>query len=225
MISISDLKFSYSTKTNCILDIPEFELNSQETFFLFGPSGSGKTTFLEILAGILSPQSGKVVVDGVDLASLAPAQKDRFRAEHLGIIFQQFNLIPYLTMIDNIDLPFLFNGKPKDENLRSHLIQKLGLENIKDQVVSKLSTGQQQRVAVARALSSRPKLIIADEPTSALDYDHRENFLSLLFELCHAQKTTLVFVSHDRSIEKLFSKSLSLLEINRAAIKGADGEV
>jgi putative ABC transport system ATP-binding protein len=225
MISISDLKFSYSTKTNCILDIPEFELNSQETFFLFGPSGSGKTTFLEILAGILSPQSGKVVVDGVDLASLAPAQKDRFRAEHLGIIFQQFNLIPYLTMIDNIDLPFLFNGKPKDENLRSHLIQKLGLENIKDQVVSKLSTGQQQRVAVARALSSRPKLIIADEPTSALDYDHREKFLSLLFELCHAQKTTLVFVSHDRSIEKLFSKSLSLLEINRAAIKGADGEV
>ena len=105
------------------------------------------------------------------------------------------------------------------------LIQKLGLEGHESQIVSELSTGQQQRVAVARALSSRPKLIIADEPTSALDYDHREKFLNLLFELCFEQKTTLIFVSHDRSIQKLFSKSLSLLDLNRASVKGAPNDV
>ena len=214
MISISNLKFSYSEKTPLILDIPEFNLNPQETFFLFGPSGSGKTTFLEILAGILTPQSGKVVVDGVDLTTLSASEKDRFRAEHLGIIFQQFNLIPYLNMKENIELPFLFNQKPKDEKWQAHLLEKLGLSGLQKQTVSQLSTGQQQRIAVARALSSRPQLIIADEPTSALDYDHRERFLSLLFELCREQKTTLIFVSHDRSIQKLFSKSLSLPDLN-----------
>lgn len=223
MISISDLKFTYPGSSQPVLDVPEFKLSSGERFFLFGPSGSGKTTFLEILAGILSPQAGKVSVNGVDLMGLSASQKDQFRALHLGIIFQQFNLIPYLNVKENIDLPFLFNGKPKDDNFQDRLLSKLGLDHLKNRIVSELSTGQQQRVAVVRALSSRPNLIIADEPTSALDYDHREKFLSLLFELCSEQKTTLMFVSHDRSIESMFSKSASLLDVNRVKPLSLEG--
>lgn len=223
MIEISGLKFTYPGASQPVLDIPEFKLMAGERFFLFGPSGSGKTTFLEVLAGILWPQDGKVNVNGVNLVGLSAAEKDRFRALHLGIIFQQFNLIPYLNVKENIDLPFLFNGKTKDETLQDRLLSKLGLGHLKDKVVSELSTGQQQRVAVVRALCSKPELIIADEPTSALDYDHREKFLSLLFELCEEQKTTLVFVSHDRSIQKLFSRSASLLDLNR--VKSLSSEV
>lgn len=215
MIEVSGLKFTYPGTLQPVLDIPEFKLNAGERFFLFGPSGSGKTTFLEILAGILTPQSGKVIVNGRDLLDLSAAEKDQFRALHFGIIFQQFNLITYLNVKENIDLPFLFNGKPKDEVLQERLLSKLGLLQLKNKIVAELSTGQQQRVAVARALCSKPELIIADEPTSALDYDHREKFLSLLFELCEEQKTTLVFVSHDRSIQKMFSRGASLLDLNR----------
>lgn len=222
MIEVSDLKFTYPGSIAPVLDVPAFKLKAGERFFLFGPSGSGKTTFLEILAGILWPQSGKVIVNGIDLVGLTASRKDQFRALHLGIIFQQFNLISYLNVKENIDLPFLFNGKPKDEVLQDRLLSKLGISHLKNKIVAELSTGQQQRVAVVRALCSKPELIIADEPTSALDYDHREKFLSLLFELCEEQKATLVFVSHDRSIQKMFSSSASLLDLNRAKVLPAE---
>lgn len=217
MIQISNLKFSYSGSAQPVLDIPEFQVRAGEKVFLFGPSGSGKTTFLEILAGILQPQSGVTKVAGQDLVGLTASEKDQFRAQHMGIIFQQFNLIPYLNIKENIDLPFLFNEKHKDEKLQEKLLARLGLTAMKEKLVTELSTGQQQRVAVVRALSTRPQLIIADEPTSALDYDHREKFLTLLFELCDEQNATLIFVSHDRSIQQLFSRSQSLLDLNRAS--------
>lgn len=216
MIHISGLKFTYPGSAQPVLDIPEFQVQAGEKVFLFGPSGSGKTTFLEILAGILQPQSGVTQVAGQDLGALTAAEKDKFRANNMGIIFQQFNLIPYLNVKENIELPFLFNGKPKDESLQDKLLSRLGLTAFKNKPVSELSTGQQQRVAVVRALVIQPQLIIADEPTSALDYDHREKFLALLFELCAEQKATLIFVSHDRSIQKMFSRSQSLLDLNRA---------
>ena len=215
MIEISGLKFTYDGATQPVLEIPEFKVQSGEKVFLFGPSGSGKTTFLELLAGILQPQTGQIKVAGTNLVGLSSAQKDQFRAQHMGIIFQQFNLIPYLNVKENIDLPFLFNEKPKDEVLQEKVLTRLGLLPFKNKVVNELSTGQQQRVAVVRALSTKPQLIIADEPTSALDYDQREKFLALLFDLCDEQKATLIFVSHDRSIEKLFSRSQSLLDLNR----------
>lgn len=217
MIEISGLKFTYPGSNQAVLDIPEFQMRTGDKVFLYGPSGSGKTTFLEILAGILQPQYGVTKVAGTDLVSLTASQKDQFRAQHMGIIFQQFNLIAYLNVKENIDLPFLFNQKSKDEKLQEKLLSRLGLTAFKEKVVTELSTGQQQRVAVVRALSTRPQLIIADEPTSALDYDQREKFLSLLFELCDEQNATLIFVSHDRSIQKLFSRSHSLLDLNRAS--------
>jgi putative ABC transport system ATP-binding protein len=214
-LQIKNLKFSYSKHP--LLKIDHLEIERGENVFLFGPSGSGKSTLLELIAGILKPQEGDLYVMGSEenpnnLAQMSLSQLDHFRAENIGYIFQSFNLIPYLSVQENIQLPFLFQKKSYNESEMFELIERLGLASFADRAVSQLSVGQQQRVAVARALLKKPKLILADEPTSALDYDHRENFLKLLFQLCEKEKTTVLFVSHDRSIEKLFDRSLNLLE-------------
>lgn len=214
-VQIENLVFSYTAEP--LLNISHFEVEQGQMLFLFGPSGSGKSTFLELMAGILRPQSGVLKIEGQNLAEMTLAQLDRFRAEYIGYIFQSFNLIPYLSVLENIELPFLFqkNQTALDSELLEKLVEQLGLKTLLSRPVSQLSVGQQQRVAVARALIKKPRLILADEPTSALDYDHRETFLKILFNLCRQQKTTVLFVSHDRSIEKLFDRAISLLEINQ----------
>lgn len=213
-IEIKDLTFSYGS--NSILDLDSITVNEGEMAFLFGPSGSGKSTLLELLAGILKAQSGTLKVAGQNLPNLSDTELDRYRAENVGYIFQSFNLIPYLSVTENIQLPYLFQpGSKVDTGLMNHLINELGLDLYRDKPVAELSVGQQQRVAVARALIKKPKIILADEPTSALDYDHREKFLKTLFTLCRENKITVLFVSHDRGIEKLFDRSISLLEHNR----------
>ncbi len=212
ILRIQDLKFSYGN--NSILELPRIEIFQGEMVFLFGPSGSGKSTLLELIAGVLKPSSGDLIVHGQNISQLNLSQLDHYRAQNIGYIFQNFNLIPFLSVIENIQLPFLFHKKGFDKVTMERLIQRLGLSPFVDRAVSQLSVGQQQRVAVARALLKKPSLILADEPTSALDYDHRENFLNLLFELCRLEKTTVLFVSHDRSIEKLFDRALNLQEIN-----------
>lgn len=232
MVKIENLKFSYhpSGATSPILDIPFLDIRKNEKIFLYGPSGSGKTTLLEILAGVLVPQSGKVLIDQVDIAQLSGTERDQFRAQRLGYIFQSFNLLSYLSVMENILLPL--NLSPSKmaqfasielaaEKARA-LCQRLGIAGVLAKPVSQLSVGQQQRVAVARALLGQPRVILADEPTSALDQDHREKFLKLLFEMCQEQQTTLVFVSHDRSIQSLFDRSISIQEINKALL--ADSE-
>ncbi len=212
-IQIRNLKFSYG-ETN-ILDIPELQVSKGEIVFLFGPSGSGKSTLLEMIAGILKAQAGDLIIDDKNLTDLNLAQLDQFRAGSIGYIFQSFNLIPYLSVMENIELPFLFQQQAVDSKERDHLINRLGLAHYIDRPVAQLSVGQQQRVAVARALLKKPKIILADEPTSALDYNHRENFLKLLFELCREHQTTVLFVSHDRTIEKLFDRSIDLMTLNQ----------
>jgi putative ABC transport system ATP-binding protein len=212
-IELRQLKFSYGETP--ILDIPQLQVNKGEIVFLFGPSGSGKSTLLEMIAGILKPQSGDLIIDEKNLSNLNLSQLDQFRADTIGYIFQSFNLIPYLSVTENIELPFLFQKVEIDAKERDHLIQRLGLAAFIDRPVAQLSVGQQQRVAVARALLKKPKIILADEPTSALDYNHRENFLKLLFELCREHQTTVLFVSHDRTIEKLFDRSIDLLALNQ----------
>lgn len=212
-IEISNLKFSYGA--HAILDIDQFKVNAGEVVFLYGPSGSGKSTLLELIAGVLKAQSGILKVGSQNLAELNSADLDFYRAGNVGYIFQSFNLIPYLSVMENILLPFLFqDNKPNLEEVKN-LISDLGLKDHINKPVTELSVGQQQRVAVARALIKKPNVILADEPTSALDYDHREKFLKILFELCRKNNTTVLFVSHDRSIEKLFDRSISLLEHNR----------
>lgn len=222
LIQVQNLQYRYPKATHDTLSIPEFQIEKGERVYLYGPSGSGKTTLLEIFAGILKATSGKVEIAGQDLAKLSEKERDQFRAQHLGYIFQSFNLIPYLSVQENIELPTHMNphrpSKPNSEELRQtvhQLCQRLGIESLLSKKVTELSVGQQQRVAVARALCGKPDLILADEPTSSLDTDHRERFLQLMFELCEQSKTTVLFVSHDRTIQHLFSRAVSLESINK----------
>ena len=195
--------------------------------FLEGPSGSGKTTLLNLLGGVAVPEKGSVRVDGTDLAQLASSARDRFRAEHIGFIFQMFNLVPYLSVEDNVVLPCRFSAARRERasdqphglvGEAARLVSAMGLDlaEIGGRAVSALSVGQQQRVAAARALIGTPGLVIADEPTSALDTDSRTAFLDLLFKETTAIGATLVFVSHDRSLSGSFDRSVSLGDINRA---------
>lgn len=222
LITLRDLSYTYEGQEKPTLRVPDFTVNKGEELFLYGPSGTGKTTLLEILAGVLRPNSGSVEILGQDLLKMSDAQRDSFRAEHMGYVFQSFNLIPYLSVRENIELPLHLSparrarlGSVDTEMVIRALCGNLGISELLEKRVTELSVGQQQRVAVARALLGKPDLLLADEPTSALDSDHREKFLKLLFELSELYGTTVVFVSHDRSIEKLFTRSISLESINK----------
>jgi putative ABC transport system ATP-binding protein len=220
-VCLQDVRFSYR-KDRPILDIPALTIERGESVFVFGPSGSGKTTLLGLLAGILRADSGSVQALGHDLSQMSNSQRDHFRGSHVGYIFQMFNLIPYLTVAENIGLPCRLDaarrqrlgGVPLPQAV-AQVAERLGIEPLLKENVVNLSVGQQQRVAAARSLIGTPWLVIADEPTSALDSDHRERFIELLFENCRAAGSTLIFVSHDRSLMHLFSRSVSLPDLNR----------
>ena len=220
-VDIEQLSFSYRAP-KAVLQISALAIAKGEKVFLYGPSGCGKTTLLGLLAGVLRATEGRVAVLGQDLARMSGPARDTLRGSRIGYIFQMFNLIPYLNVIDNILLPCrisrerrarLHGRDPQREALT--LAQQLGIEEIIGADVIDLSVGQQQRVAVARALMGAPELVIADEPTSALDEDHRERFLDLLFRHCREIGSTLIFVSHDRRMMPLFDRAISLAEINR----------
>ena len=222
-IDVRHLRFRYG-RGPWVLDMPELTLERGTRAFLFGPSGSGKTTLLGVLAGVLEPDEGEVKVLGRDLATLSGADRDAFRAEHIGYVFQMFNLIPYLSVLDNIALPARMNAARRArldgagvKEAAALLADHLQIGDLLKKPVTKLSVGQQQRVAACRALIGAPELIVADEPTSSLDFDRREAFLELLFRECERAGATLVFVSHDRTLEGMFSRRISLPDINRAA--------
>lgn len=222
LIEIRDLQFTYPGQTSPTLRVPEFSVIRGEELFLYGPSGTGKTTFLELLSGVLRPTQGTMKILGFDFSQMSDAERDAFRAEHMGYVFQSFNLIPYLSVQENIELPLHLSPARRarlggvDNNMVIRaLCGNLGIGDLLGKNVAELSVGQQQRVAVARALLGKPDLILADEPTSALDADHREKFLKLMFELAELYGSTVVFVSHDRSIEKLFTRTISLDSINK----------
>jgi putative ABC transport system ATP-binding protein len=220
LVHLKDVEFQYEAATHKTLDIPSLKIEKGEKVFLFGPSGSGKSTLLEILAGVLAPQKGSVEILGKNLAQMKSAERDQFRAGHLGYVFQSFNLIPYLSVEENILLPLSLSELRRQrlsnaEAEVDHLCSSLGISAFRQRRVTALSVGQQQRVAVARALLGSPELILADEPTSSLDFDHREKFIQLLFRVCEEKGTTVLFVSHDRGLEKLFSRSISFHDINQ----------
>jgi putative ABC transport system ATP-binding protein len=223
MIQISELNFSYSSNKP-VLVIPEFSVNKGETLFVYGPSGCGKTTFLEILCGILQPESGELNFLDKAFSTLSLSERDQMRADHIGYVFQSHNLIPYLTARQNIELPCWLSAVKKSRLKKSlleevnFLAERLGVSEVIDKRVTELSLGQSQRVAVARALMGSPELILADEPTSALDFDHKQKFLQLLFELSKLVQTTVVFVSHDQTLLPQFSRSVSLPEINQRSL-------
>lgn len=215
VIQIKDLHFRYPSEKQDLLQIPDLEIQAGEKVFVRGPSGSGKSTWLELIAGIQLAQSGAVNVCGQDLTNLDEVGRDRFRADHLGFIFQNFNLLPFLNVRENIQLGISFSpvrrGRVKEGDVE-HLLERLGLAGFADRRAQDLSVGQAQRVAAARALLGRPEIILADEPTSALDSDHREAFLRLLFDVVEESQMTLIFVSHDRSLASLFHRSLDLTD-------------
>lgn len=215
MLSIRQLRFKYVGTNRGRIQIDLFDVAKGEKIFLHGPSGSGKTTFLELLAGILKPESGSLQLDGVELAQLSPKHRDKHRADNIGYIFQSFNLIPYLSVYENITLPLQFRSRQRKIDI-DHLVTHLGIHDLLAYKTTELSVGQQQRVAAARALVAQPKIILADEPTSALDFDHREKFLRLLFDLCHEYQISLIFVSHDLTLQSLFDRSVALADINLA---------
>ena len=223
-IDIRNLRFRYG-EGPWVLDIPELTLERGTRAFLFGPSGSGKTTLLGVLAGVLEANEGEVTVLDEDLASLSGPQRDAFRAEHIGYVFQMFNLIPYLSVIDNITLPVRMHAGRRSrldgagvKESAALLAGHLHIGDLLSKPVTELSVGQQQRVAACRALIGAPELIVADEPTSSLDFDRREDFLELLFQECERAGATLVFVSHDRALEGMFSRTISLPDVNKAVL-------
>lgn len=222
-IELSQVEFSWSG-AQPLLGIKQLAIGQGERVFLRGPSGSGKSTLLGLIGGVLVPASGSVRLLGTDIAGLRAADRDRFRGEHLGFVFQMFNLIPYLNVLENVLLPVEFSrarrdrvGKDQSGEAR-RLLQALGLAgDILKRGVTQLSIGQQQRVAAARALLGRPEILIADEPTSALDADTRAGFLELLLGECRQLGTTLLFVSHDTSLQSQFDRSLAMADINTVA--------
>lgn len=227
-VQLRDVRFGWPGSHD-VIDIHEFDVEYAERLFLVGPSGSGKSTLLSLLGGVCIPQRGTVTMLGTRLSSLNGWQRDRFRADHIGFVFQMFNLVPYLSMIDNVTLPCQFSRRRRDaarsssgdikheaERLLDHL--ELGFAKTRRRPVTSLSIGQQQRVALARALIGSPEIIIADEPTSALDEGTRERFLELLFEECAKHATTLLLVSHDERLGSLFDRRIHLANINRAQL-------
>ena len=230
-VLLDKIKYSW-VKGAPLLDIATCYISSGERVFIQGPSGSGKSTLLNLLTGLLLPDAGSVSIAGSDISSLSAVKRDCFRADHIGFIFQQFNLLPYLSLIDNVMLACRFSairtqravdhyGSVKQS--AEQLLIELGLEKQLRQgvTVAELSVGQQQRVAVARALIGSPDLLIADEPTSALDAASRDVFTKLLLAEASRHKSTLLLVSHDEALSHYFDRTILLEHINCAGASDA----
>ncbi len=224
LVSIERLRFSWPGMAKPVLAIDEWHLQAGEQVFVFGPSGCGKSTLLGLIGGVHSAQSGRVCVLQKDLALMKGSARDRYRVDHIGFIFQQFNLIPYLSALENVLLPLRFSKlraqRIQEPNMTleaNRLLRALDLpERLADQPARLLSVGQQQRVAAARALIGRPELVIADEPTSSLDAERQQAFLVLLARECSSSGASLLFVSHDKRLADGFHRTLDLPAINHA---------
>lgn len=197
------------------IQVNDWQVKQGERIFLHGKSGSGKTTLLNLLSGILTPEQGSITVLNEPFSTLSESKRDRFRARHIGVVFQQFNLISHLTVAQNIRLAAHFAGNtPPDNDQLKTLINALHLPaDVLHKKAQQLSVGQQQRVAIARALVNEPEILLVDEPTSALDADARDAFMTLLIDLCEAHNTTLIFVSHDQSLSKYLTSRVSVNDI------------
>ena len=232
IIDVRDLRFAWQRSAGNVLDIDRFVVDAGERVFLQGPSGSGKTTLLSILGAVARPNQGEVWINGTKVSALRGSVRDQFRVDQIGFLFQMFNLIPYLSPLQNVLLPCRFSARRNKSASRERslteearrLLSQLGLSGkLVKQRAGNLSVGQQQRVAAARALIGSPELIIADEPTSALDADARINFLHLLFDECNRNGATILFVSHDRALADQFDRTVNLVDINHVHLTGSAG--
>lgn len=216
-ILLEDITFSWNPQPGSFsLRLDRFELAKGESVLLTGPSGSGKSTLLGMICGTLVPNQGNISVLGQSYSQLSGSARDRFRADHFGIIFQMFNLLPYLSILDNVLIPLHFSKKRKlraDESEAIRILASLGLEQFDLQKTSDLSVGQQQRVAAARAFIGAPEIIIADEPTSSLDEGRQADFMELLFAEKARTQASLLMVSHDLRLAERFDRVINLEDI------------
>ncbi|MFT3847608.1 MAG: ATP-binding cassette domain-containing protein [Propionivibrio sp.] len=221
-IALTDVLFRWPGQDCHCLDIPELSIAAGESVFLFGPSGSGKSSLLSLIGGVTSPERGRISVLGTDLARLSARQRDAFRADHIGFVFQQFNLLPWLSALDNVLLPLSFSPERKrragDGSAEAErLLDRLDLaRELWHKPAGLMSVGQQQRIAVARALLGHPEIVIADEPTSGLDAARQASFLELLRSQTDVAGASLLFVSHDERLASRFDRKIALDAINRA---------
>lgn len=227
-IDVLDLRFTWPGAARPCIDLARFQVAAGEAVFVHGPSGCGKSTLLSLLCGVLVADAGHVSLLAQDWRGLSASRRDARRADHVGYIFQQFNLLPYLSALDNVLLPCRFSRVRRERaqaavagsvvEQAGHLLAQVGLpQALWRQPATALSVGQQQRVAAARALIGHPEVVIADEPTSSLDEAARDRFMSLLLEACRGAGTAVVFVSHDLRLAERFDRCVALPSINRAA--------
>ncbi len=228
-IRITNLTFSWEPQDPTVLAIENLTVNAGTQTLITGPSGSGKTSLLNILSGVTVSNTGSVDILGQEMAALDAQARDKFRADKIGVIFQMFNLLPYLSILENVTLSCMFSSKRRAaaqdeggvEDQARYLLDALQLSpsEFGERPVDTLSIGQQQRVAAARALIGRPGLVIADEPTSALDARNRETFVNLVSKVCKENNATLIVVSHDEALFKHFEHRIDMETVN-AALSG-----
>ncbi len=219
VLEISDLTKAYAQpdgRRQAVVDIPSFTLEAGQQVALRGTSGSGKTTFLHLIAGILAADTGEIRIGGENMAALTESQRDRLRAGRLGYIFQTFNLLQGYTALDNVLLGMAFGPGGVDRAHAAQLLRRVGLADRLAYRPRQLSTGQQQRVAVARALANRPQLVLADEPTGNLDPHHAREALQLIREVCRENDAALLVVSHDEAVLQAFERVHDFATLNRA---------
>lgn len=227
LLEISGLKKTFRApdgSVQTVVDISKFLLDEKSQVALRGESGSGKTTLLNLIAGILKPDSGGISISGRKISALSESKRDRFRAESIGYIFQTFNLLQGYTALENVLLGMSF-GPGVDYDFAKALLKRVGLSEKQNHYPRQLSTGQQQRVAVARALANRPRLVLADEPTGNLDHQNAREALMLIRETCRENGAALLLVSHDREVLAQFESVFDLEKINRAAVLNASVEI
>ena len=220
LVKIKNLKYSYNKKSLFEMTVKNFSLNKGERLLIHGESGLGKSTFLNLISGSIEAKIGDIEILGNNISNIPGFAKDEIRGNHFGIVFQTFNLLPYISVENNILLGLIFSKRKRSkiENIKKEikvLMQNLSLnyDELKDRKSYQLSIGQQQRVAVARALIGRPEIILADEPTSALDLDNQKIFLDLLFRSLDKDKQGLIMVSHNKDVSKNFSQVKNIKDI------------
>ena len=222
ILHLKDVRYRWPGRASFGLQVSELSMGQAETVLLLGESGSGKSTLLSLICGTIVADAGEVRVAGTNIAALSPGQRDGFRAEQIGLIFQQFNLLPFASVLDNITLPLQFAAQRRtrvtDPNVDAReLCDDLRLpQDVIDARAGTLSVGQQQRVAAARALIGAPPLIIADEPTSSLDASTQETFLKLLFAQSRKHESSVLMVSHDARLSEQFDRVIHMSDITQS---------
>ncbi|RKU05600.1 ABC transporter ATP-binding protein [Candidatus Poribacteria bacterium] len=216
LLTVTNLEKAYASPEGSqsrIINVPHFEMDAGKQIALRGSSGAGKTTFLNLIAGILQADRGHIVVAGEEMTGLGESERDRLRAHYIGYIFQTFNLLAGYTALENVMLGMMF-GTGIDTNFARHLLERVGLGDRMQYRPSQLSVGQQQRVAVARAIANRPRLVLADEPTGNLDYHHANEAVTLIREICHENSAALLIVSHDSEVLGQFEEAKDFAQVN-----------